>query len=128
VPIPSKLPNEIDMLVKRYTHLIGERSALFSPYFFAERANRALYEIDAAVLAAYDLPPRLERRVLEYFRGEKRPTLHDWVHWFPSDFHAYLPLRRYLSEEFRVATSGWALEAFKTLPDEEASTFREYLD
>jgi hypothetical protein len=127
VPVPNKLPNEIGSLVSQYTRLLGERSALFSPNF-VERANRALYEIDAAVLEAYDLPPRLERKVLEYFRGENRPTLHDWVHWYPPDFQAYLPLHRYLSNEFKIATSGWALFAFKPLPDEEAQALRDYLD
>jgi hypothetical protein len=127
VPVPHKLPNEIESLVSQYTHLLDERSALFSPNF-VERANRALYEIDAAVLEAYNLPPRLERKVLEYFRGENRPTLHDWVHWFPPDFQAYLPLHRYLSDEFRIATSGWALSAFKPLPDAEAQALRDYLD
>ena len=40
-----------------------------------------LTEIDARVLGAYDLPPRLERRLLERFRGAARPAAHRWRHW-----------------------------------------------
>ena len=127
VPVPINLPKGIDALVKQYVKILRKRSTLFSSDY-VERVNRALYEIDAAVLKAYDLPPRLERRVLEYFRGEKRPVLHDWNDWFPLDFQAFLPLHRYLSDEFRTAASGWVLKVFKPLPGEEAEVLREYLD
>jgi len=127
VPIPNKLPSEIDGLVKQYAKILRDQPTLSSPDY-VERANRALYEIDAAVLKAYDLPPRLEKRVLDYFLGERRPTLHEWKHWFPPDFQAFLPLCRYLSAEFRTAASGWVLKVFKPLPEEEAAALREYLD
>ena len=127
VPIPDKLPNGIDELVRRYIAIIRERPTLVSVTFL-ERANRALYEVDAALLKAYDLAPRLERRLLEYFRGQRRPTLHDWTHWFPPEFQAYLPLHRYLSDEFKTATSRWILKVFKPLPEQEAASLREYLD
>ena len=127
VPIPDRLSNGIDELVKRYVAIIRERPTLVSAAF-DERANRALYEVDAAVLQSYNLSPRLERRLLEFFRNEKRPTLHDWTDWFPSEFQAYLPLHRYLSDEFKIASSGWVLRAFKPLPEKEAAALREYLE
>jgi hypothetical protein len=34
-----------------------------------EHLSRLLVELDAEVLKAYELPPRLERRLLEFFRG-----------------------------------------------------------
>jgi type I restriction-modification system DNA methylase subunit len=127
VPIPNGLSSGIDELVKRYIAIIRERPTLISATY-VERANRALYEIDATVLEAYDLSPRLERRLLEYFRDERRPTLHDWTRWFPPDFQAYLPLHRYLSDELKTAASGWVLKVFKPLPEQEAASLREYLD
>ena len=127
MPIPSKLPSGLDALVKQYAKILRDQPTLSSPDY-VERANRALYEIDAAVLKAYDLPPRLEKRVLDYFLGERRPTLHEWKHWHPPDFQAFLPLYRYLSDEFRTAASGWVLKVFKPLPDEEAAALRKYLD
>jgi hypothetical protein len=127
VPLPSKLPSGIDALVEQYTSLLNRESALVSPDF-VDRAARALNAIDAAVLAAYDLPPRLERQLLEYFRGDRRPTVHDWSHWIPADFQAYMPLHRYLSKEFEIARSGWVLNVFKPLPEDEAAALREALE
>jgi hypothetical protein len=93
-----------------------------------EKAETLLDQIDALVLKAYDLPPRLEKELLEYFRDARRPTLHDWTHWFPKDFAPFIPLHRFLSDEYKVATSGWVLNVFKPLPKDEAGAIREYLD
>ena len=38
------------------------------------RLSALLLEIDAAVLQAYDLPPRLEHMLLSYFPAEGRPV------------------------------------------------------
>lgn len=128
-PIPYKLPGGIDELVGQYTRILEDcATSSQSSADFTQIANQILYEIDATVLEAYDLPPRLERRVLEYFGDEVRPTLHEWVPWFPQDFKAYLPLRRYISDEFKMATSGWVLKIFKPLPEDEISALRQYLD
>jgi hypothetical protein len=124
IPIPAKLPPSLDALVARYIAIVGEPGPLVN----GEDAIEALNDIDAMVLHAYDLPPRLERQLLEYFRGDRRPTVHDWPHWFPPDFQAYMPLHRYLSEEFEIARSGWVLNVFKPLPEDEAAALREALD
>jgi type I restriction-modification system DNA methylase subunit len=39
-----------------------------------EIAHNLLLQIDALVLAGYSLPPRLERKLLSYFEGERRPV------------------------------------------------------
>jgi hypothetical protein len=127
VPIPAKMPIGLEDMVQEYTE-IAEKSAGLFANTMAERASETLNRIDAAILAAYNLPPRLERRLLEYFRADERPTVHPWQHWYPEDFTAFLPLHRYLSAEFKVATSGWVLDVFKPLPKDEASALREYLD
>lgn len=127
IPVPEQLPSTLDELIERYIAILSERSVLFARDF-AERANRALHDIDAAILESYDLPPRLEKRVLEYFRGEERTIVHEWSHWFPPDFQPFIPLRRFLSDEYKKATSGWVLEVFRPLPKEEAAALRDYLD
>ena len=125
IPLPSTLPSKAGLLARQYSEAIYNQTIL-NPQKYD--LSRLLSMIDASILEAYDLPPRLERELLEYFRGAHRPVAHDWQHWYPKNFEAFLPLHRYLSEEFRMATSGWALEAFKPLPNEEASALREYLD
>jgi hypothetical protein len=106
--------------------ILAERAKLFTQ--FDKRAAETLNEIDAAVLAAYDLSPRLERRVLEYFRGEVRPTLHEWQHWFPENFTPYIPLHEYLSPQYQKATTPWVQQIFTPLPEEEAEALARHMD
>ena len=127
VPLPKAIPGELDELVLRYVAILDDPRALFGTES-NESAAKALNDIDAAVLEAYDLPPRLERQLLEYFRNDDRPTMHAWTHWFPENFQAYVPLRMYLSDAFKRAASGWVLNVFRPLPEEEAAALREYLD
>ncbi|MEA2859229.1 MAG: hypothetical protein QOC72_1268 [Methylobacteriaceae bacterium] len=126
VPIPHNLPAGIDELVERYSQLIHEQQALFSDS--SERANRLLHEIDALVLRSYDLSPRMERRVLDYFRGEMRPTIHHWTHWFPQDFAPFIPLHEYVSGEYKIATGNWVSDLVRPLPEVEAAAIQELLD
>jgi hypothetical protein len=69
-----------------------------------EFAERLLKEIDATVLSAYKMPPRLERQLLDFFRGHVRPTLHKFGDYFPSDLEVYFSLSDYLSPSFSLAT------------------------
>ena len=121
------LPDNLDTLVRKYLLTLNERKQLFS-VGFEDRANSALQEIDAEILRAYDLPPRMERRLLEYFRGETRPTLHAWTHWLPEDFQPFIPLHEYLSPEFKKVTRPWLTDVFTPLPEEEVPAISDYMD
>src|ERR1700738_1140518 len=107
--------------------IVAHGESLFSTRI-TERADKILDQIDAHVLKAYDLPPRLERQLLEYFRGEQRPTLHEWSHWFPESFTPFIPLHEYLSEDHRKARKELLLKVFTPLPDDEAIALRDTLD
>jgi type I restriction-modification system DNA methylase subunit len=91
--------------------------------------DQHLVEIDAAVLQAYDLSPRLERRLLEFFRGHEgeRRTGHGFAGWLPSDFTAYIPLHEYLGPLVKENRGAWAIEAFKPAPESETAALRRYL-
>lgn len=127
IPLPVKIPSELDELVKRYMRVVAEGEGLFSRKT-AERADKILIQIDALVLKAYDLAPRLERQLLEYFRGSERPTVHEWAHWFPSGFKPFIPLHEYISENRQRATGNWISKVFTPLPEVEAAALREYWD
>ena len=113
--------------------LIANYQALFTPQNFhlgpepARKANELLNYIDAKVLRAYDLPPRLERELLKFFRGARRPTLHPWHHWLPEDFSPAIPLHQHLSGAHAKAAGNWVLDVFTPLPINEAELLREYL-
>jgi hypothetical protein len=127
VPIPPEVPRELEGLIKQYTRIAAQGEGLFSERT-TERADKLLNQIDALVLRAYDLPPRLEKQLLEYFRGSTRPTVHEWTHWFPVGFSPYIPLYEYLSDDYRKARKENLLSVFAPLPVAEAAALREVLD
>lgn len=75
IPLPILSPNdqlEVVRLVREYT---ARLAAPVVDILTAEREERnILLDIDAAVLKGYDLPPEIERRLLDYFRGSPRPV------------------------------------------------------
>lgn len=91
--------------------------------------NRLLIEVDAEVLRAYDLPPRLERRLLELFRGHEheRRVRHRFLGWLPEDFTAYIPLHEYLGPLVSQNRGPWALDVFTPAPQEEVEALRRYV-
>ena len=95
----------------------------------ASRGNDGLIDIDAQLLKAFDLPPRLERRLLEAFRGHEaeRRVAHTFKGWFPEDFTAYLPLHEYVGPLLRENTGAWALEVFTPAPEHEVERLRRYV-
>lgn len=71
-----------------------------------EAANWLLLRVDAAILRLYALPPRLERKLLDFFSGSRRPGVpFQLSEYFPSDFEPAIPLHFYLSEEYRRSTA-----------------------
>ena len=69
-----------------------------------------LTEIDSLILKAYDLPPRLERKLLELFRGHPRPVPFDFPDYFPEDFRPCFPLHKYLEMDLKQASAGELLK------------------
>jgi hypothetical protein len=71
-------------------------------------STRLLMEIDALVLKAYRLHPRLETQLLKFFQGQGRlrPTRHGFGDYVPADFDINFSLSDYLSPRFQEATAG----------------------
>ena len=85
-----------------------------------------LTEIDALVLGAYDLPLRVEHRLLEHFRGAAR-VAHRWRHWNDSHPMPGLMLAERLSESGRAHPRGpWVLDVFRPSPEDEAELWSDY--
>jgi hypothetical protein len=126
IPIPVQLPNDVVGLVHAYTAIVSDQTLLIGPS--DEQKNALLNQIDAMVLKAYDLPPRLEKMLLEQFRDTERPTLHLWAHWFPRDFQSFIPLHEYYSDEYRKSKNNWPLKVFVPLPESEATALSQALE
>ena len=66
---------------------------------------QALITLDAAVLRLYNLPAKLERQLLDYFRGhERRGVGCVFGDYFPTDFESLVPLYKYISASYRRST------------------------
>lgn len=121
IPTPQSIPHEIADFVCRYTSLLSEHDLLRDD---SERLTTLLMAIDAAVLAAYDLPPRLERDLLAYFRDAERPVAHLWTHWDIAEPIPGLRLAERVSKQFHPK-GNWIGEVFRPLPEREAILLRE---
>jgi len=115
VPLPglsAGARERLELLVDKY--LASTAGANFNNAGGSPR--QLLCSIDALVLSGYGLPPRLERQLLEFFRGEQRPTPFDFGDYFPADFESYVPLHLYLSGEYRRSAAASVRTAFERLP------------
>jgi hypothetical protein len=64
-----------------------------------------LMKLDALILKAYDLPPRVERKLLDCFRGYQRPLPFSFPDYYPEDFMPCIPLYKYLETDLKQASA-----------------------
>lgn len=122
IPIPSILPARLGELARAYVSMLQDQSILND---VSDKLLRALAEVDAAVLEAYDLPLKLEKQLLSFFRDTERPVQHAWTHWDDLFPMRGLSLSEKLSGRFNMS-GDWVSKVFRRLPDEEALLLRDY--
>jgi hypothetical protein len=86
-------------LVRRY-----EDSINAMPLHRPGDPERLLKNIDAVVVGAYRMPPRLERAVLDYFNDNDRKVDHPFHNYFPATLDVFVHLAEYLDEKFARST------------------------
>ncbi len=111
MPVPRWSPEHaarIEQAALRYRHLATSAGPLFvEASATSDGLWRALVEMDAAVLRAYDLPPRLERQLLDLFTGVERKGVGcDFCGYYPPGLTAFVPLHELISEDFARSTLG----------------------
>jgi hypothetical protein len=97
--------------------LFSEESPSQTSSSMAEEARQALLRIDALVLKGYNLPPRLERQLLDFFRGAQRLVPFPFTEYFPKSFVPTLPLWMYLSSEYKKCRVDYFLQNMPTITD-----------
>ena len=110
IPVPSFSPKQrqrLHSLVSSYQSGLGQLALDGS-----NDQELLLKEIDAIVLDGYHLPPRIERRLLDFFNYEERRVQHDFGNYFPESFDVHIPLSQYLNPRFRTSNMS---ELVKTL-------------
>jgi len=103
IPVPELSDynkQNIDQLVCAYMTKVKERVLTDDTVL-----RNILLEIDALILKGYNLPPRLERELLDYFKNEPRPVPFEFKEYIPESFTAYIPLWMYISSDFSKCTA-----------------------
>lgn len=131
LPIPRRKGlGDIAEATRRYRAArIAARKHGLEPSGTDALLNKLLIEVDAEVLKAYDLPPRVERRLLEFFRGHEheRRVGHQFTGWIPEEFTACIPLHEYLGPLVEQNRGPWTIDVFTPAPDEEVAALKKYV-
>ena len=124
IPIPTNINKEdITRLVRYYTKLMPEIERGLAKKQSFQKFIQILMEIDGLILKAYDLPPRLERKLLEHFRGHPRPVPFDFPDYYPKDFSPCIPLHKYLEMDLKQASAGELLNRITPFDSEDIHEF-----
>ncbi len=113
IPLPKvnyRTLNYVEDMVRKYFEL-KKKHPLEVGRETSEEARRLLLSIDAEVMRLYDLPPKMEKRVLDLFQGVQRKGVDSkFTGYYPEGFESAVPLHEYLSEEYQRSTIGFADE------------------
>ena len=82
-----------------------------------DRCLQLLASIDAEVLKGYDLPPRVERMLLDYFSDHDRLGPVEFTGYFPPDFRPHIPWHLYVSQDFKLASAKNTLNRLPVIPE-----------
>jgi hypothetical protein len=132
IPFPSFTVAQTQTIVSLVEQYRSYRAQWRAHPEQAEEFERAcgdiLRQIDAAVLGAYDLPPKLEKELLDFFAGYPRPGPVRFDRYYPADFRPAIPWRLYISEAFRASSARRTLERLPVLRDPAISAVVQALD
>jgi hypothetical protein len=117
IPVPrlsEKQKSQIAELVKTYKSALANDGNSID--IECAKADRILREIDATVLTAYKLPPRAERKLLDFFNGDERKVRCKFADYFPSTFKPAFSLADWLTGRHEKATVKRFREQSRDLP------------
>ena len=113
IPLPRWSFEEISSLER----LVSAYEESLKVPLGAAAAEEKLLAIDAFVLKGYDLPPRLERQLLDFFQDARRPVPFRFEAYFPPGFGPTIPLWMYLSEDFKKCSASYLLKTVPRITD-----------
>lgn len=72
-----------------------------------QQAKQLMLAVDAEILRLYDLPPRLERQLLDLFDGHQRVGVpFTFKSYYPDGFRPFVPLHVLISDEYASTCAG----------------------
>ncbi len=109
-PLPAVTPEttlRIEGAAAAYLAAVERAQTAFMQPDVTAPVRRALLALDAEVLRLYDLPPRLERQLLDLFAGVERKGVGcDFRGYYPPELTAFVPLHELISEDYARSTLG----------------------
>jgi len=97
--------SKIDSLAQEYFTLDSSEYVLRDINSLNEKKRQCLVAIDAEILRLYNLPPRLEKMLLDFFAGNKRKGVDfKFDRYYPAGFDSYIPLHISISDDFKNST------------------------
>jgi hypothetical protein len=119
LPMPRRLQEQSAFIVASASRYLDLVTSLSGSLVRTDELRHALMAMDAAVLRAYELPPKLERELLDLFEGERRPGVGvPFTGYFPAEMKAYIPLHEFISDEYQRSTVGALRARHKVVEDE----------
>jgi type I restriction-modification system DNA methylase subunit len=107
IPIPSctkETLTELERMVAEYFELMRKKGSGFG-VDIQDKSKNLLLSIDAEVMRLYNLPPKMEKRILDLFQGiQKKGVDFEFKGYYPEGFESAIPLHEYLSEEYQRST------------------------
>lgn len=109
VPLPLVTTSGVERVTRAavaYLAHMGSPGRPLRPEPDPGQAKHLLLVMDAELLRLYDLPPRLERQLLDLFDGHQRAGVPKFTSYYPQGFRPFVPLHMMLSEEYERTTAG----------------------
>lgn len=125
MPIPSAAESAMERVTRaacEYLSAVATPDEGLARQVGPERARRLLMQVDAEVLRLYDLPPRLERQLLDVFAGwERKGVPFAFDRYYPPEFEPCFSLHDYIDESYAESTAGALREKHRDIDSEEWS-------
>lgn len=121
LPFPCLNASDADRIVAMVrelrTHLAPDETDLLNRAAWERKSRNLLLQIDAEVLRLYDLPPRLEKALLDSFQGEHRRVPFRFTGYYEAEFSPQLPLWMLISPEFSHCNGRFLSEHLPKITD-----------
>jgi hypothetical protein len=107
IPFDNQDLSKLESMVKSYFTLSEQQInfALRDESKLNEKKKQCLLAIDAEIMRLYHLPPRLEKRLLDFFAGVQRKGVDfKFDRYYPAGFDSYIPLHISISDDFKNST------------------------
>jgi len=108
LPVPNISDGDLcrlGELAQDYLNIVCPQRGVLQSEVDSKTAKQKMLAIDAELMRQYNLPPKLERKVLDLFYGWERLGVDfNFTGYYPQDFESWIPLHEYLSEEYQRST------------------------